>query len=151
MFLSIEALFPPGVRSRIRPFLMEGRAVVPAAASSTQVEVVSTRVLTNYNAYILSYGVTVRGAPAYDFTGSLEFALYVNGGPYLDNNNNSSWTLERGSVAQPIPTLIQTQSGGLVQFLVRRAVAAAQPSTVDFVAFGWQVPSQAEPYKNCTV
>jgi len=149
MFLSLDISPVTAIRARIRPFLLEGRATIAAARLPTATIVTSTQVLPNYNCYILAYGVSVRDTPEYQFTGSLEFALYVNGGPYVDNNTTGTWTLQRGSVEQPIPTLIQTQSGGLIEFRCRRAVAAAQSSIVDFIALGWQIPADVEPSKNC--
>lgn len=149
MFLSLDISISTAIRSRVRPFLLEGRGTIPAALSTADTVVASTQVLPNYNAYILAYGVTVREPADYQYTGSLVFSLFVNGGAYLDNNNNGLWTLQRGSVEKPIPTLIQTQSGGLIQFRARRAVAAAQASTVDFIALGWQIPADVEISKNC--
>jgi len=148
MFLSLDISPATAIRSRIRPFLLEGRGSIPAATGAAVI-VCSTQVLPNYNAYILAYGVSVRDTPEYQYTGSLAFSLYVNGGPYLDNNSNASWTLQRGTVDHPIPTLIQTQSGGIIQFLCQRVVATAQASTVDFIALGWQIPADVEPTKNC--
>lgn len=149
MFLSLDISPSTAIRSRIRPFLLEGRATIGAAASPTAVVVASTQVLANYNLYLLAYGVTVREPQDYQYTGSLEFSLYINGGQYLDNNNNGVWTLERGSVREPIPTLIQTQSGGQIEFKARRAIVAAQSSVVDFIAHGWQIPADVEISKNC--
>lgn len=148
MFLSLDISPSTAIRSRIRPFLLEGRANIPALASTTPILVAETKVLPNYNCYILAYGVTVRD-PNYDYTGTLEFSLYINGAAYLDNNSKATWTLQRGSVVDPIPTLIQTQSGGLIQFFCRRAINAAQAQPVDFIAHGWQIPSQTEPTRNC--
>lgn len=149
MFLSLDISISTAIRARVRPFLLEGRATVPAAVSPSEIVVAGTKVLPNYNAYILAYGVTVREPEDYQYTGSLVFSLFVNGGSYLDNNNNGLWTLQRGSVAQPIPTLIQTQSGGLIQFNARRAIAASQSAVVDFIALGWQIPADVEISKNC--
>ena len=126
-----------------RPLTMEGRAQVPAALGA---EIVGARSqLDGWRGYILGYGVTVRGTPIYqyDFSGSLIFSLRVNDSPIMDNTFGT-WTLERGSVAQPISTMIPIPLNASISFSVRRAIVAAQADTVDFFAFGFMYPDPVQ-------
>ncbi len=144
MLLSLDYSLPLSVQATVRPFLLEGRAQVLGPASPTPVVVAQTKITPNFNAYILSYGVTVRDATEYQYTGTLEFALQVNNAPFLDNNGNGSWTLQRGSVLNPIPTLIQLTSGGNLTFTARRAIVNGGPQFVDFIAIGFMIPAEHE-------
>ena len=125
-------------RAKCLPFVLEGRAEVGTALGS-KVNVASTVVPLGYVAYLLAYGVTVRD-PTYDYSGSLQFALT----PMMDNTNGN-WTLQRGSVAAPIPTLIQFLPGNTVLFTATRLVASAIAQTVDFFGTGFMRPADSEP------
>jgi len=124
---------------RTLPLTINGRATVPGAASSIPIQAVQSKMQPGWFAVILGYGVTVRDqAPAYDWGGSLKFQLLINSSPYLDNNSGT-WTGQRGSCDNPMPTFIQVPSGGIIAFNVFRDVAYATTSVVDFVAYGYMV------------
>lgn len=138
MFLSINIDMSANERAKCLPFVLEGRGEVGAALGSRS-NVASTQVPLGYVAYLLAYGVTVRD-PTYDYSGSLQFAL----SPLMDNTNGN-WTLQRGSVASPIPTVIQFLPGNTVLFTATRVVASAIAQTVDFLGIGFMRPADSEP------
>lgn len=148
MFLTLDIGTTAYERGQCLPFVLEGRGEVAAAVGSSTV-VASTTVPGGYVAYLLAYGVTVRD-PTYDYSGSLSFQL----SPMIDNTSGI-WTLQRGSVAAPIPTLIQFLPNAQVQFSARRSVASALAQTVDFLGVGFMRPALAEPGRTrsaaCTV
>jgi len=145
MFLSIDPGWSASQRAKIMPIVIEGSVDIPAAlgVTSRNVLVASANIPQNYRAYILSYGVTVRQVPAYDFSGSLGFNLLVGDAPYL-SNAAGQWSGERGSIAHPTPTLIQLDGEKRVRFLSTRLVASAQASTVSFFATGFMIPIVAD-------
>lgn len=153
MFQTVDLIIPAAWRRNIRPLVVEGRGEVLATvkAQPTPVVVASTKVLATYVGYILCYGVTVRtspGQPEYDWSGALGFNLAVAQGPVVDNisaaGGTGFWTLQRGSVLHPIPTLIRVDGNQGIQFLCKRMVDAAQAQTVDFFASGIQIPEQGD-------
>lgn len=131
---------PPGLDPRkVLPLFADGQGSVAAAASSSTT-IVSTNLQSSYVGVILAFGVTVRSVPEYEYTGNLIFRLLVDDGPFLDNNRGT-WTTQRGSVLQPIPTLIRVPLGGRISFVVSRSTtAAAQAQTVAFIATGVMWP-----------
>jgi hypothetical protein len=153
VFQTVDLLIPAAWRRNIRPLVVEGRGEVNALAKNQPngVVVAKTNVLATYVGYILCYGVTVRtqpGQPEYDWSGSIGFNLAVAQGPVIDNisaaGGNGFWTLQRGSVLQPIPTLIRVDGNQGIQFIAKRLVDAAQAQTVDFFASGIQIPEQGD-------
>ena len=131
----------PQVMPHVRPLLLEGRISVPAAVGSF---LLASRLdLTGYRAVITGYGVTVRSNPTYDWSGSLAFTIRANDAP-LPSLDSGKWTLERGSVAQPLPCAILLTANANLTFLVQRAVANVQADTVDVIAIGFMWPLTVE-------
>ena len=133
-----------------QPFLMEGRVEIGAAIADWATVATTTLSSTAYGK-LLSYGVTVRD-PAYEYTGTLAFRLMLNGAPFITNTNGTvtagqdgSWTLERGSVVNQLPTLIHLSDGSTIVFQARRVSVAALAQTVDFSACGWTAPRNCAP------
>jgi hypothetical protein len=141
VFFSIIQPLTPYQRSKVIPFVMEGRGEVPAAVGPS-VTIASAVTPSNYITYILAYGVTVRD-PVYDYSGSLSFSLQIGGGNVL-SNTTGPWTAQRGSVASPIPTMMSFLGGAPLAFISSRVIASALAQTVDFFATGWSIPAEEE-------
>jgi hypothetical protein len=136
-------------RSKAQPLQMEGRGEVPALANvaASRVVVARTKIPANYRGYLLSYGVTVR-SPNFDYSGNIGFSLLIGDTPYF-SNETGQWTLERGSVASPLPIFIQFDGPKFITFIATRLIDSAQPDTVDFSATGLFIPMQQEKSLNC--
>ena len=113
--------------------------MLPATASG--VTVATSGLLSSYVGVILALGVTVRGTPDYEYTGNITFALNINQSPFV-SNGQGSWTTQRGSVENPMPTFIRLPLGAQnISFTATRgSVAAAQPQYAAFLAAGAMLP-----------
>lgn len=132
---------PPNVNpDKVLPFILDGQGTLAAAAGSA-VTVATTKLLSSYVGVILALGVTVRGTPEYEYTGNITFALNINQAPFV-SNAQGSWTTQRGSVANPMPTFIRLPLGtSNISFTATRgSVAAAVPQYVAFLATGVMWP-----------
>lgn len=132
---------PPGVTpDKVLPFILDGQGTLDAAAGSG-VTVATSSLLSSYVGVILALGVTVRGTPEYEYTGNITFALNINQGPFV-SNGQGSWTTQRGSVANPMPTFIRLPLGAQnISFTATRgADAAPVPQYVAFLATGVMWP-----------
>lgn len=125
--------------TQVLPFIMSGQGEVAAAASS-DATIVTTSLLSSYVGVILALGVTVRAVPEYEYTGNLIFRLNINQAAMIDNNQGT-WTAQRGSVLTPVPVYINLPLSARVTFVVSRSTtAAALPQTVAFLATGVMWP-----------
>jgi hypothetical protein len=84
-------------------------------------------------ARIAGYGVDVQD-PLFTYDGSILWRIRVNG-----NNVQTlaDWGEHRGSVIQPRVTEIFLREDWQISFEVRRAVAAALPTTIAMALTGW--------------
>lgn len=126
--------------NKVLPFILDGQGTLAAAAGSS-VTVATSGLLSSYVGMILAFGITVRGTPEYEYTGNITFALNINNGPFV-SNGQGSWTTQRGSVLQPMPTLIRLPLGSQKVTLTatRGTTAAAQPQYIAFLATGVMWP-----------
>ena len=132
---------PPGVApDKVLPFILDGQGTLAAAAGSG-VTVATSGLLSSYVGVILALGVTVRGTPDYEYTGNITFALNINQSPFV-SNGQGSWTTQRGSVTNPMPTFIRLPLGAQnISFTATRgANAAPTPQYVAFLATGVMWP-----------
>jgi hypothetical protein len=109
-------------------------AVVPAAVQAQYVPVVEFTCPPGRWARIEQYGVNVLD-PAYTYNDSILWAFRLQG-RFLDQGM-SNWGEQRGTMVFPRKTIIIVQEGQLLQFMVRRAVAAGGPQTVQMGFRGW--------------
>lgn len=139
--IGVLPFLPAGIRvNTVLPFIGDGQGTLAAAANSS-VTLVDTLLQSSYVGAILGLGVTVRAVPEYEYTGNIIFRLLVNGMPFLDNNQGT-WTTQRGSVTQLMPTFIQLPLGARVTFVATRStVAAAVAQTIAFCSTGIQWPN----------
>lgn len=131
---------PPNVNpDKVLPFILDGQGTLAAPAGSG-VTVASSGLLSSYVGVILAMGVTVRGVPEYEYTGNITFALNINQGPFV-SNGQGSWTTQRGSVQNPMPTFIRLPLGSQkVTFTATRGDAAPLAQTIAFLATGVMWP-----------
>lgn len=120
------------------PLIADGQLSLAAAQGSTA-KIVDTTLQSSYLGVILGIGTTVRSQPEYDYTGSIVFQLLINGSPFLDNNQGT-WTTQRGSILNLMPTLIHLPLSARITFIATRAVAAVQAQTIAFCATGIMYP-----------
>lgn len=109
-------------------------SVVLGAGVTRYAPIVSITVPKGYGLRLEQYSVNVQD-PAYTYDGSILWAFAV-GGAFL-GDGMSDWGEQRGSMVFPSKTTIIAQQGQLVQFLIRRAVAAGAPQTVQMGFRGW--------------
>lgn len=132
---------PPNVDpNKVLPFILDGQGTLAAAAGSA-VTVATSGLLSSYVGVILAMGVTVRGTPEYEYNGNITFALNINQSPFV-SNGQGSWTTQRGSVVNPMPTLIRLQLGSAnISFTATRgATPGALPQYIAFLATGVMWP-----------
>ncbi|MGK2950789.1 MAG: hypothetical protein ACSLEZ_00200 [Thiobacillus sp.] len=132
---------PPNVDpNKVLPFILDGQGTLAAAAQSA-VTVASSSLLSSYVGMILAMGVTVRGTPDYEYTGNITFALNINQGPFV-SNGQGSWTTQRGSVQNLMPTFIRLPLGASkVTFTATRgSTAGALAQSIAFLATGIMWP-----------
>ncbi len=136
-------------RSKAQPLQMEGRGEVIALANlpTSRTVIARTTIPANYRGYLLSYGVSVR-SPGFSYSGNLGFSLLIGDTPYF-SNETGQWTLERGSVASPLPIFIQFDGPKTLTFIATRLIDSAQADTVDFSASGLFIPMSQEKSLNC--
>jgi len=84
-------------------------------------------------ARIASYGVDVTD-PLFTYDNSILWAIQVNG---QNVQTLADWGQHRGSIIQPRSTFIVLRENWNVQFLVKRAVAAASPTPMNMAIAGW--------------
>lgn len=84
-------------------------------------------------ARINAYGVDVQD-PLFTYDGSILWRIRVNGNDVM---TLADWGEHRGSVIQPRATEIFLREDWQVQFEVKRAVAAALPTTLVMALTGW--------------
>jgi hypothetical protein len=84
---------------------------------------------------IEQFGVSVQDA-AYTYDGSILWAFRKNNSQYLDQGL-SDWGEQKGSIVFPRKTVIVLDEGDLIQMMVRRAVVAGAPQTVQMGFRGW--------------
>jgi len=84
-------------------------------------------------ARIEAYGVDVVD-PAYTYNGSILWRILVNNSPV---NSLASFGEHRGTLVHPRPTVIIAPQDAIVQFQLRRAVAAVAPQVVNMLLLGW--------------
>lgn len=137
MYVSLDIDHAQAFYDNAMPIQWEGRGEVPILVGAAIV-IAQTKLPQTYDGVILSYGVTVRD-PTYEYTGTLSFQILINGNPMLDNGTGP-WTLQRGSVTAPIPTLIKVPMNAQLTFVATRLLVSALPQTVDFSAQGWMKP-----------
>lgn len=139
MFGTIHFLPPDIDSTKVLPFILDGQGTLAAAVNS-QLTVASSSLLSSYIGVILAIGVTVRGVPAYEYTGDITFAINFNQAPFV-SNGQGSWTTERGSVANPMPTFIRMPLGTQkVTFTATRGVVAPLAQTIAVLATGVMWP-----------
>jgi hypothetical protein len=114
------------------PIDLSARFTLPAAAG-VYLPVITFKSPPGRWARISGYGVDVDD-PAFTYDGSILWRLRVNGNnvPYL-----ADWGEHRGSVIQPRVTEVFLREDWQVQFEVKRAVAAAQPTDLVMAVIGW--------------
>lgn len=112
---------------------LTARVSVPAAVGD-YVTAVEYQVPEGRYARIDTYGVQVDDA-AYTYNGSILWRFRVNG--INVPNGLSDWGEQRGSLPSPRKTFIVLKQEDLIQFQVRRAVAAAGPQDVEMGITGW--------------
>jgi len=108
--------------------------VVPAAVQANPVVAVTFTVPDGRWARIEQYGVNVLDE-AYTYDGSILF-YFRQRGRFLDQGM-SAWGEQRGTMVFPRKTVIIVQEGETIEFMVRRAVAAGAPQTVQMGFRGW--------------
>jgi hypothetical protein len=106
--------------------------VLPAAAGA-YLPVLQYQAPPGRWARIAAYGVDVDD-PLFTYDGSILWRIRVNGN---DVQTLADWGEHRGSVIQPRVTEIFLREDWQVQFEVRRAVAAALPTTIVMAIVGW--------------
>lgn len=132
---------PHGVNpNKLLPFILDGQATLPAPAGSSVV-VASSSLLSSYVGMILGMGLTVRDPTPYEYTGDITFSLSINQSPFI-SNGQGSWTTERGSIANLMPTLISLPLGTQKVALTatRGAVAGSGAQVIAFLATGVMWP-----------
>jgi hypothetical protein len=123
------------------PIDLSGQTVVPATVG-VDITVLSYRVQPGRWARINGYGVDVSAPVGYGFDGSLLWTIKKNGIPV---QTLGDWAEHRGSVIRPRETFVLLNGdngaanggGDSITFCVRRAVAAANPATVQMVLTGY--------------
>lgn len=137
---------PPGYNpDKTLPFIADGQASLAAALGSTAT-LVDTKLQSSWIGAILGIGTTVRQDPEYQYTGGILFRLLIDGSPFLDNNAGT-WTTQRGSILNLMPTLIHLPLAARVTVTATRAIVAAQAQTIAFLATGIMWPFGASgPY-----
>jgi hypothetical protein len=114
------------------PVDLSATVSLPAAAGPYQT-VLTYQAPPGRWARIAGYGVDVQD-PLFTYDGSILWRVRVNG-----NNVQTlaDWGEHRGSIIQPRVTEIFLREDWQVQFEVRRAVAAALPTTIAMALTGW--------------
>jgi len=86
-------------------------------------------------ARISEYGFNVRGG-AFTYNGDISWQITYNGNPVPGLENI---TQQRGTIVLPAKTFIRSEMDqkDLIEFKVRRVVAAGSPDDIDLVLRGW--------------
>lgn len=128
-----------GPPAHIRPSIWstpvdKSASVVLGTAVTPYTPIISYVVPKGYGLRIEQYSVNVLD-PAFTYDGSILWAFTV-GAAFL-GDGMSNWGEQRGNMVFPSKTAIIAQQGQQVQFLMRRAVAAGAPQTVQMGFRGW--------------
>jgi hypothetical protein len=132
--------FTVGLPAHIRPHIwsdsidVSGSVTLGAAVSQYQ-QVVTFTCPPGRWARIEQYGVNVLD-PAYTYDGSILWGFRGPQGRYLDQGM-SDWGEQRGSMVFPRKTVIILQEGQKLDFMVKRAAAAAGAQDVQMGFRGW--------------
>lgn len=120
-----------------QPVDRSGVVVIPAAASVQWTPITQYMVGPGRWMRIVSYGINVR-EPGFPYDGSLVWRLMVGGVPVP---TLESFAEQRGTLVQPREIFQLAQQDKLVSLEVRRAVASAQPNTVEgcFTGYIWRL------------
>jgi hypothetical protein len=128
-----------------QPLDMSG-SVSLAAAQSTYQTVLTYTCPVGLRFRINGYGVNVQD-PAYTYNGSILWRIRKNG---VDVPFLADWGQQRGSIVQPRETFIILEPQDIIQFQVRRAVAALASQTVEMTLTGysWKPRKDYEGYRS---
>lgn len=116
-----------------QPIDLSTRVTVPAAVGP-YVTAITYVAPPGRAARIASYGVQVLD-PAYTYDGSILWRISIDGRPVGDGL--SDWGIQRGTIFQPRETFFVLNQEHMIEFQVRRAVAAPGPQDVDMALQGW--------------
>lgn len=134
---NITAGMPAHIRPPVwnDPVDISATVVVPAAVQANYVTAATFRVPAGHGLRVEQYGVNVLDA-AYTYDGSILWAFRVDGA-FLDQGL-TNWGEQRGSMIFPRKTSIVVWREEVnIDFMVRRAVAAGAPQSVQMGFRGW--------------
>lgn len=142
--VAFTAAPPAHIRPHIwsDPIDLSAQVTVPAAVQANYVAAVSFTCPPGRWARIEQYGVNVLD-PAYTYDGSILWAFRLQG-RFLDQGM-SNWGEQRGTMVFPRKTVIIVQEGQTIDFMVKRAVAAAEQDVqMGFRGWTWRLRNNYE-------
>jgi len=134
---NITAGLPAHIRPPVwnDPVDLSATVVVPAAVQANYVTAVTFRVPAGHGFRMEQYGVNVLDA-AYTYDGSILWGMRVDG--VLLDQGMSDWGEQRGTMVFPRKTSVVVWREEVnVDFMVRRAVVAGAPQSVQMGFRGW--------------